>query len=105
MEDLKDKLGEIVDAAVKDPDIPKLYANGFVMGVGKGDIMITFQRNAQVIAVLNLSFTVAKTLALKLGGVINEAEDKAQTQILTTDDFARAFSDNPPEAGKKDVSD
>ncbi len=103
MADLK-KIAEMVDNAVKDPDVPKLYANGFITGIGKGDISITLQRNAQPVAVLNLSFTVAKTLALKLGTVINDLEDKAQTEILTTEQFNKAFIEKPSETEEEDAT-
>ena len=60
--------------------------------LGTGDALIILQQNSNPVAVLNFSFTVAKTLALKLGGLIKEVEDQADTIILTTDDFSAALS-------------
>ena len=88
----KDAISEMINVAVSNPDIPKIYANGFVTGIGNGDTLIILQQNSKPVAVLNFSFTVAKTLALKLGGVIKEVEDQADTIILTTDDFSAALS-------------
>lgn len=91
---------EIMNSAITDPNVPKIYANGFATGVGNGDTLIVLQQNSRPVAVLNLSFTVAKTLALKLGNVIKGVEDKANTVILTTDDFSAVFSEK--KTGKKD---
>jgi len=82
----------LIDSAISDSEIPKIYANGFATAVGNGDSLIMLQLNRMPVAVLNLSFTVAKTLALKLGNLIKEVEDKANTVILTTDDFSEKFA-------------
>lgn len=57
--------------------------------MGLGDVMIVLQRNGKPIAVLNASFTVAKSLAIKLGEAINFLEEKTKQRMLTTDQVAQ----------------
>ena len=105
MEKPKKDASEMINNAISDQEVPKIYANGFVTGVGNGDTLIVLQQNTKPIAVLNLSFTVAKTLALKLGNIIKEVEDKANTTILTTDDFSVVFSKNEADEENETASD
>ena len=76
-----------LEVAIKDPNAPKIYANGFMLGMGTGDTTILFQCNGQPVVVLNVSYTIAKTLAIKLGKMINDLEDKSSNKIMTTDDI------------------
>lgn len=86
METVKD-LGAVLSAALRDTAIPKLYANGFVNALGGGDSTILLQRNGEPIAVLNLSYSLAKTLAVKLSAMIKELEEKTGNKIMTSDDI------------------
>ena len=76
-----------VEKAVEDPQIPKIYANSFGVGLTNADIFVVFQRFGQrPVAIVNLSYTLAKTLAQRLGTLVAEFEtDIAQQTILTTD--------------------
>jgi len=96
----KKDIPAMINDAISDPEVPKIYANGFATGIGNGDTVVVLQQNTIPIAVLNLSFTVAKTLTLKLGNLIKEIEDKANTVILTTDNFSEALSEKSPNEGK-----
>jgi hypothetical protein len=69
-----------------DADIPEIYFNGFVSGVGSGDLLLILQRDGKPVARLNTSFTLAKTLAIKLTGLIHNLEGSTGTKIMTTDD-------------------
>ncbi len=80
-----------LDEAFKDPEIQKFYANGFVSALGIGDVTILLQNSKNPIAVLNLSYTVAKTLALKLGALISQLEDLTHNTIMTTDDIKKSL--------------
>ena len=81
-----EKLRQEIEAAISDVDMLSLYVNGFSVTVGSGDVMFVLKRNGQSVAVLNMSYTLAKTLATKVGGVIANLESKAKTVMLTTDD-------------------
>jgi|GEM_PF-1704831 hypothetical protein len=84
----------IIDKAINEPAIPKLYANGFVTAVGQGDLLLVFQQNGLPLVTLNLSFTLAKTLALKLGQAINNLENQTGNTIMTSDDINSALQDS-----------
>ena len=70
-----------------DPNIPQIYFNGFANALTIGDITAVLERNGRPVAVLNMSFTVAKTFAQKLGQMVSALEEKAGREMLTTDDI------------------
>jgi len=78
-------------AAAMSPMVPQIYANGFLTGMSSGDVYIALERNGQPVALLNLSYTVAKTLSLSLGRTIATLEDQANRQMLTTHDVESIF--------------
>ncbi len=91
-EEVKKKLEKKFNEALENPEIQRIYANGFVNAMGVGDIMILLQNSKKPIAVLNLSYTVAKTLAIKLGALISQLEDSTGNTIMTTDDIEKSLS-------------
>lgn len=76
-----------LEAATKDTSLEKIYFNGFIVGIGTGDIMITLEKNGLPITVLNVSYTVAKSLAEKMTEIIQNLEKKTGNTIMTTDDI------------------
>ncbi len=92
-EPTKVDVGGMIKDAVSNADVPKIYTNGFGVGLSNADIVIILQRFGNPVAVLNLSYTLAKTLAQKLGGVVADFESKiAGQEILTTDRIDAALS-------------
>lgn len=87
----KSTINEIINFAVESPDIPHLYANGFISAIGNGDTLLVLQQTGRPIATLNLSFTVAKTLVQKLGGIIENLEKASGNDIMTTSDLDEAL--------------
>jgi hypothetical protein len=81
------KVDDVIKFAVDSPDIPHLYANGFISAIGNGDTLLVFQQTGRPIATLNLSFTVAKTLVKKLGAIIEDLEKNSGNTIMTTGDL------------------
>ena len=73
--------------------MPKIYANGFSVGLSNADVIVILQRFGQnPVAVVNLSYTLAKTLAQRLGRLVSEFERvNAEQDILTTDRIDEAF--------------
>lgn len=65
----------------------KEYFNGFQLGIGAGDVVITLQLNSKPISTLNASFTVAKTLAKALHETIEILEQGTGQTIMTVDDI------------------
>ncbi|NUM54870.1 MAG: hypothetical protein HUU46_14585 [Candidatus Hydrogenedentes bacterium] len=83
-------LGEVVANAIEEAQkgtIPHIYANGFTNALGSGDIVVVLQRNGPPAAVLNLSFTAAKSLSQKLNELIANLEALTGNTIMTTDDI------------------
>lgn len=87
-----EKIEEIINSAVNSPDLPHLYANGFISALGNGDTLLILQQSGRPIATLNLSFTLAKTLVQKLGGIIEGLEADSGNTIMTTDDMTRILA-------------
>jgi hypothetical protein len=90
--DQKDQLNSVVTNIIRSGDIPHLYANGFITALGNGDVVLLLQRNATPVAVINLSYTVAKTLAQKLGRIIESFEENADHTIMTTEVVDKALA-------------
>lgn len=93
--------GVLFEALSRD-DVPKIYANGFSMGLTNSDIVVVFQRfGPNPVAVLNLSYTLAKTLAQRLGRLVSEFESQvAHQDILTTDRIDEAMKRSESEGTK-----
>lgn len=79
--------------AVENPDVPKLYANGAVFGLSNADAYVVFERNGIPVAMINLSYTLAKTLQRSIGAAMADFESKVERKILTTHEIARALQD------------
>ena len=68
-------------------DVPRVYFNGFVNGMSTGDIITILEKNNAPVAILNMSFTVAKTLSVSLGQIIARLEEASERPIMTTHDI------------------
>jgi hypothetical protein len=84
-------LPEPLVAALRDPTTQRLYANGFTIGFSNADAHIVLQLFGRPIAVWNLSYTLAKTLAKQLTQLIATWEQATQHRIATTDEVDLAF--------------
>lgn len=93
-EKIENPLVDRLNKAIKDPNLIKIYANGFVNGVGQGDVMVLLMQNDEAVAMLNMSYTVAKTLVIKLGAAIRDLEEKTGNNIMTTDEVDKKMSSN-----------
>ena len=69
--------------------IPHLYANGFALSVSSADTIVVLEQNGIPIATLNMSYTAAKTLAIKLGSSVAILENATERPMLTTDEVER----------------
>ena len=94
-------IAKLFDKAAASPDVPKLYANGFVTAFGNADTTIMLQQNGVPVAMLNLSFTTAKSLALKVGGLIKDIEAKTGNTIMTTENVDASLGRIKKEPKKK----
>ena len=92
-----------VKSILADKDIPNFYTNGFAVTLGLGDLICVLQRNEQPVAVMNISYTVAKTLALTLTRVIHDLEKKTKHEFMTIQNVReglKSFQNEVTEKGK-----
>ena len=82
----KEVLAARIQAGVTS-DVPKIYVNGFVNGLTSGDVLCVLERNGLPAAVLNMSFTVAKSFAQSVGSIVSDIETKSGREMLTTKDI------------------
>jgi len=85
----QDRLRKAMEAGV-----PQIYANGFVTMMGSGDVAIVLEKVGQPQAIINMSFTCAKTLSVKIGQLIASLEERSKRDIMITDDIEAMFRDD-----------
>jgi hypothetical protein len=82
---------ELLNKAMESGDIPKIYFNGFVNFLNPSDISMLLQLNNNPVAVVSMSYTVAKTFAAMLGSIIADIEEKTGNKIMTIDYITTAL--------------
>ncbi|PCJ55360.1 MAG: hypothetical protein COA73_13645 [Candidatus Hydrogenedentota bacterium] len=83
-EPLPDPVEEVdISNGLINPNAVGLYANGVMVGHTASDIAIILQRNGINDAVLNISFTTAKSLVGELQKAIKRIEEKTGHEIMT----------------------
>ena len=87
-----------MQSVLEDDAVPQIYFNGFSCATSPGDVTMILARNGKPVALLNSSFTLAKTLATKLSGVMEGFEDVTSNKIMTTDDVTKAMGENQGES-------
>jgi hypothetical protein len=83
--DVNDTAQQRVKAGIS-AAVPHLYANGFTTSMTSADVVIVLEQNGAPQSTLNLSFTAAKTLVVKLGEIITRLEAATDRPMLTTDE-------------------
>lgn len=100
MADGKDiEVGDRVSRALES-DVPRIYFNGFVNAFSAGDILCVLESNGHPVGIMNMSYTVAKTLSAGLGQLITKLEEASGRQIMTTHEVG-AFLEETSETTKK----
>ena len=82
---------------LQSPEVPKIYANGVIVGTGAGDMMLFLERNGEPVAILNLSYTLAKSLTLDLSNAISSLEAQTGNNIMTISDVNASMNKNNEE--------
>ena len=85
--------------ALQREDLPEIYFNGFTTAFSNADFLIVLKRYDKPIAVLNASYTIAKTLSQKIGAAVAQLEERTGNTIMTTDDIERTAK-GEPDAGE-----
>ena len=94
----QDRIARAIDAGV-----PQIYFNGFVNTISIGDVLTILERNGKPVVVLNMSYTIAKTLAVALGQIISQFESGVERNMLTTHDVEKALRIQAAEGAKKET--
>ena len=76
---------ERLNAALASQDIPHIYTNGGASALRNSDVIMVLERNNSPVAVLNMSYTTAKSLARNLSQLIANLEKKSKQTIMTPD--------------------
>ncbi len=80
----QEALQQQIQSALANKEIPHIYFNGVTITSSSGDMLIILKRNNESVAVLNVSYTMAKTLSTNLGALIANFEDVTENPIMTT---------------------
>ena len=67
------------------PSEKKFYVNGFVIAVSPADIVVICQQNGEPVAMLSMSYVLAKTFMERLKTSLEDLETKMGQPILTVD--------------------
>jgi hypothetical protein len=89
MNDMQESIPEFIKT-IRNPEIPEIYFNSFSTHLGNGDILIILERNGIPIFKINSSYTMAKTLAIKISETISLLESKIDSKIFTSDQINNA---------------
>ena len=73
-------------------DIPHIYVTGFVNAGTNADVLVLLKQNNRDMAILNLSYSAAKTLCQKLTELVDAFEGKTSSKIMTLDEIAQCFT-------------
>lgn len=84
---LPEGVESLLSEAFHAEDVPKIYANGFHLGHTNADVSIFLRQHGKVVAIVSMSFTLAKTLAQLVGNHILELENDLDHKFLTTQHF------------------
>jgi hypothetical protein len=80
-----EQLQNIVKTAFE--NAPTYYANGFVNGLGMADSYLVLQTNDQSVAVVNMSLSMAKTMANNLMLMVRNFEEQTGQKVPTLDEI------------------
>ncbi|MFH0824026.1 MAG: hypothetical protein V2B18_14850 [Pseudomonadota bacterium] len=71
---------------MQDPNVVKLYVNGLTVGISLSDVFMIVKSGPTPSAVIQMSFTTAKTMMLHLTDLITRFEKDTGQTLLTMED-------------------
>ena len=90
---VEEKMQEAVrkkfDAVLDDPNVPQIYVNSLQSGFNNTDFILLLESNGRPSAILNLSYTLAKTLVQTIGSNIAELEAQLGHSIHSMEEMDR----------------
>ena len=69
--------------------IARIYVNGFTIAQSYSDVALVAQTNGSPSAIINMSFTTAKSLAVELTQLVQRFETMTKHEIMTISDVAQ----------------
>jgi hypothetical protein len=72
--------------------VPASYFNGFLLNLSNADVGLLTLLDNQPVLKVNMSYTVAKTLMLRLQEAIETLEKSTGRKIMTTDDAGEGLT-------------
>jgi hypothetical protein len=84
---------EIINALTSEETV-KIYANGFINVHSSSDVSIVLQQHGKPVGVVNMSYTLAKTLVQQLGDLIIDLEEELGQEFPTTGDVEERRKSN-----------
>lgn len=73
-------------------EVPVVYANGFSIRLTNADVVLVLALSNRPIQQIHLSYTLAKTLHIKLADVVDKFETAVGKKMLTTDQVDESLS-------------
>jgi hypothetical protein len=77
------RIKKTIKEAMESEHIINIYGNGFICINSNADVVIIIKKNQKSEAIINLSYTTAKTLCEKLGQLIRDFEKTTGNTIMT----------------------
>lgn len=72
---------------LKDPSVIKIYVNGLTVGMSLSDVFMVVNSGPMPSAVIQMSFTTAKTMMQSLTQLITGFEENTGQPLLTMEDI------------------
>lgn len=80
-----EQIDTALNAALNSYNVPKLYANSFIVSTTTSDFVLVSQLNGVPVQVMNVSFTSLKSLSIAIDKTIKNFENKTGIDIITAD--------------------
>jgi hypothetical protein len=89
-----------IQSATETDHLPQFYVNSFTITLGTGDVLIVMKRNGRPIGSMQVSYTVAKSLAEALSGLITSLEERTGNEIMTSKFIEKKLQEGENDAPK-----
>ena len=85
---------ERIEKAKNNPEVPKLYFNGFSIVFNATDATLLLEKMGAPVALFNMSYTTAKSLTNKLNDSMSKFENVVKQKILDIDEVIEHIQEN-----------
>jgi len=92
----KEEIAKKIEEATRG-DVPHIYFNGLSTSLGASDIVCALFNQGKPTGTLNMSYSMAKTMAQQLNWAIESLEKKTGHEIMTMDFINRKLAEEDSE--------